>query len=166
MFSDYLSKTLEKGKEEYKLLGERKGQMEFANMILDLRALKYAKLLVKGLKEKFKDAAIKIFVSRCFCCSKGTTDIPASNQYYFVIISKLDKLNLSEQVKTLTGTQLFKKFCINPKLKYRKHLNVCDKSYGYSENNTHSYVKNANLSDPNIKIISDIKLDLKESDFE
>jgi DNA modification methylase len=58
MFEDYMKKTFNRGREEYELTNQDISQAKFEETVLNLRALKYAKVLLSNIQ---KETGIKSF---------------------------------------------------------------------------------------------------------
>ena len=156
-FNAYLTETLEKGKASYsKMLGS-KGQNEFEDQILNLRALKYGRMLVRIIQDKLGVNA-KIIVERIR--QEGSQSIVS---FTFIGIQQ-------EQAEVYVTEAISKtplsKYEITPLISYRDVLDMDKEWYCYSITNSHSYMRDINYEDSRVKVLSQIKVDLNEKDYE
>ena len=161
MFDNYLKLTLDEGRREYMSLNNANDQEGFENMILNLRALKYGRVLLNGVEKELDNENIKIFVNR-----KGNVgDAKSEVKYVFFCDSTEEKLK--EVIMKLISVPPLSKYGIIPKFEYVKQLVTFDEPvYFYSKTNTHSYMRNKSILDKNVKVISSICVDLYEKDYE
>ena len=158
-FEAYLAQTLEAGRLNYEKILTGKGQGEFEEQILNLRALKYGRMLVKVIQDelnlysKVKVERIRQEGNKSIVCYSlfGVKQIIAEK----VVTDAISKAPLS-------------KYEIEPFVSYYDELNVVQKQnlYCYSITNSHSYIRGVEYSDPCVRVISTIKVDLKEKDYE
>lgn len=162
-FNSYLQETLETGKLEYKDLKNGTSQNEFENQILDLRALKFGRLLLNSIEKEFNRNNLKIFVQR-----NGQSD-----KSHKTIIVQYTILGIEEtsSVDTFIAKQVsippLSKFGVESSFKF-KELMIFDGQdfYGYTKTNSYSYEKTADIASAKIKVVSNIKVDLNEKDYE
>lgn len=156
-FESYLQNTLESGKSDYAKLIENQGQNEFEETILNLRALKYGRLLVKKLQEE-TGIQVKVFVERLSMNLNRQ-----AVKYTFLFIEKeLAEPIISEAIKKTP----LSKFEIDPIFEYNDSTPDTGKMFFYSITNSYSYMRDVTINSPRTKVISSIKVDLKESDYE
>lgn len=156
-FESYLQNTLEIGKSEYTKMFENQGQTEFEETILNLRALKYGRLLVKKLQEE-TGTQVKVFVERLLMNLNRQ-----AVKYAFLSIEKeLAEPILSEAIKKTP----LSKFEIDPIFEYKDSTPDTGEMFFYSITNSYSYMRDVTVNSPRTKVISSIKVDLKESDYE
>lgn len=162
MFKEYLDKTFSKSRKEYELFSQNRDQADFERRILDLRSLKFARVLINYLdkNESLKD--LKIFAT-----PKESSDIKNKIiQVEYQIIGEIDKSVFLEQVKLVTEKPPLSKFGIEPIFTFKKTKKFNnEKLYGYSKTNTYSYIKNADLNSIKIRVISEVGVDLNENDY-
>lgn len=156
-FKEYLSNSLEEGKKDYEKMLENHGQTDFEETILNLRALKFGRLLVKKLQDE-THIQIKVFVERLSVNSKRQSVkyviYDASKEIFEPIIANaVDEAPLS-------------KFEIDPIFEFADSYDDNRDLYFYSITNSYSYLRNVSLNDSKVKVISSIKVDLKECDYE
>lgn len=156
-FKEYLSNSLEEGKKDYEKMLENHGQTDFEETILNLRALKFGRLLVKKLQDE-THIQIKVFVERLSVNSKRQSVkyviYDASKEIFEPIIANaVDEAPLS-------------KFEIDPIFEFVDSYDDNRDLYFYSITNSYSYLRNVSLNDSKVKVISSIKVDLKECDYE
>ena len=158
MFQIYLERTINQGHHEYDKLKNNDEQKNFENQILNLRALKFGRLLLNNIEKITGINNLKILVER-----KGY-----SNKLYKSIIVKYSIIGYINQDPTLSiisdliSSPPLSKFGIDPIFDFVENMQFNkDKYYGYTKTNSHSYIKNANFKEDKVKIISEIKVDLQ-----
>lgn len=162
MFETYLLNTLSKNQENYKKLTEDKTQMDFENQILDLRALKFARILISKLEQDFHFKNIKIFVEHKNKISYKNKII----EVIYQIIGIEDTLENLIKVQKIVKQPPLSKFGIEPEIQFliQKDYNLtCN--FGYTKTNTYAYQKNTDLTSDKIQVISRIKVDINENDY-
>lgn len=167
MFDKYLKDTLDTGRKQYKLFLINKGQIDFEKTILDLRALKYARVIQKKFLENEK---YFIYVE-----SIGNTQIKnklIKVKYIFISDNKLIKKNI-EKLKELTNKPPLSKFGIEPVFEFEENFNNLNienlNIYSYTKTNTyrtHGKINDINNISKEVSIISPIKVVLDENDYE
>lgn len=156
-FESYLQNTLDSGKCDYAKMFENQGQTEFEENILNLRALKYGRLLVKKLQEE-TGTQVKVFVERLLMNLNRQ-----AVKYSFLCIEKeLAEPIISEAIKKTP----LSKFEIDPIFEYNDSTPDTSEMFFYSITNSYSYMRDVTVNSPRTKVISSIKVDLKESDYE
>lgn len=156
-FRYYLAETLEDGNKRYqKMLGDI-GQMEFQELILNLRALKYGRMLVRKIQEELHVPA-KVLVRRY-------AQDETRSLVYFTFIGVTEELVGDIINKTIAKAPL-SKYEICPYILYNEELPINEDLYCYSSTNSYSYMRNVTYNDPRVKVLSPIKVDLKERDYE
>ena len=161
MFNNYLLKTLEEGRHEYQNLKNANDQVSFENTILDLRALKYGRVLINKIENILKIDSLKVFVKRIVPGESGRIEVE------YTIFGEFAEDRVKETIPQLIDVPPLSKFGIVPKFKFIKALGSLDKPYYlYSKTNTYSYMRDIESSDPKVKVISSIKVDLHEKDYE
>lgn len=161
MFNNYLNKTLDEGRKEYENIKNVNSQLSFENTILDLRALKYGRVLLNKIEEKMKTNLLKIHVKR-------TTHTKSEKQEVeYTIFGEYVEDKIKEIISQIVNVPPLSKFGIAPNFKYKKVIGLLEEPYYlYSRTNSYSYLRNVNLQDTNVKVISPIKVDLHENDYE
>ena len=133
------------------------GQKEFEKQIMDLRALKYSRVLVKTLQDKL-NISTKVLVERMRQRGLRTivkyTFIGVSEETAGVVISDaISKAPLS-------------KYEISPVILYQNEMDMNKKWYCYSLSNSHTFIRNIDYDDSRVKVLSRIKVDLNEKDYD
>jgi len=165
MFESFLNSTLEKGIKKYELFNSDVNQDNFETTILNLRALKYAKVLRKNIKngndfiiyvEKVSNSELKHKLIKV--------------KYMFIGNIYQDEIN--NVLQDITSKPPLSKFGIEPVFDFTKKLpkEIFKKTkiFGYTETNTYctqGIQKYSNISSK-IKIISHIHVELNENDYE
>jgi DNA modification methylase len=169
MFDDYIDKTIEKGRRGYDLFTrDHKDQNNFKNNILNLRSLKFAKVLYKKITEKIpKENIDYVFVEKL----KNSQEKHKLIKVKFTIFTKGDKSFLKDIISKLILKPPLSKFGIEPVIIFKKNISALkekQKIYGYTSTNTYFTVGNVDLKNmkKTIKILSPIKVELNENDYE
>jgi len=162
MFEAYLKKTLKSSKKEYDLLSKSTDQDAFEKIILELRVLKYARVLLNYIEKKTKNKSFKIFVN-----IKGQSSLKnkiLKSEYSF--FGDFDEAQFLALINVAANEKPLSKFGIEPTFKFSKTKKLNPKKhFGYTSTNTHSYSKSFDLSSNKIRVISEIGVDLNESDY-
>lgn len=156
-FKEYLSNSLEEGKKDYEKMLENHGQIDFEETILNLRALKFGRLLVKKLQDE-THIQIKVFVERLSVNSK--------RQSVKYVIYDASKEIFEPLIANAVDEAPLSKFEIDPIFEFADSYDDNRDLYFYSITNSYSYLRNVSLNDSKVKVISSIKVDLKECDYE
>jgi len=160
MFKRYLDETLEEGKTEYELSKRTNLQTNYEETILNLRMLKYAKLLLMLLKRENVSANVRVFVE-CMGPSNVKYKL-VSAKYVFIC----DDDEIMKMTKFIVDAKInqppFSKFGIDAFFEYAATMDFtrCGDLYGYAINNSHQFVRDADMNSTAIRIISPIKLDI------
>jgi DNA modification methylase len=177
MFKNYLTKTTNSN-ESKGLTTENKSisQSDFENLNLNLRALKFAKLLYTKLPAEQKKGVVKIFVDRTK--EKATKKNARSVvDYTFYTSSTLQEEKLTKKITELINKPPLSKFGVDSRFKFEKNI---DKFlapingsfvYTYTEKISHKYknrIKGFELAKTGKSevLLSKIKVDLDEKDYE
>lgn len=162
MFENYLKKTFNKSRKEYELICQNTSQDIFEKRIVDLRSLKYARVLINAIEKKSTYKDFKIFVN-----PKGSSN--SKNKLILVeyqIIGIVDEIIILELIKELVDKPPLSKFGIEPTFKFleTKQFNV-ERDLGYTKTNTYSYFRNPDFNSNKIRVVSKICVDLNENDY-
>jgi DNA modification methylase len=178
MFQKYIKKTGEEKRNNF-LFEEQNtlDQDKFEKLILELRALKYARLLYKELKKlKLLSGELKIKVE--ITSQKATKKNARIVVKYDLLLSeKYGETKLNNEIMKLINKQPLSKFGIEPKFSFMNDIESFESKikqkfiYCYSEKVTHKFLNRINKYEINeshksIIIFSNIKVDLNESDYE
>lgn len=156
-FNMYLANTLEEGKLEYKKMIETQGQTDFESTILDLRALKFGRLLVRKIQEETKKQ-LQVYVERI--------SINASRQSVKYLFSGIESSIVTSIISEAVHKAPLSKFEIDPIFEFADSIAEREEQYFYSLTNSYSYMRGVEQDDSRVKVISNINVDLKESDYE
>ena len=172
MFKNYIKNTNEKKQSEYEK--EKKylvNQMDFEKIILQLRALKYARILLKKIDDQDVRIVQKIKVEKSSekCLKKNSVDC----YKYTILLSTLkEKEKIEKIINALISKAPLSKFGIEALFSYvdkiDKLISPKEKLYSYSNKITHKFIRGINLDDRiNEKevILSPIKLDIDENEY-
>lgn len=178
MFKNYLKKTdKQKNKKYTSQKANQLSQSEFNDLILDLRALKYPKLILKKLPGKISEKIKKIYVEKR---RVKTTQRNAhlTITYVFHTTKELKKAELISELNEISQKPPLSKFGIQPIFEIETNANnfllrmgKTSQLFVYTNIVTHKYNKSIlgtqfiNLSKSNI-ILSKIKVNLNEKDYE
>ena len=158
-FTKYLNNTYELGKLEYEKLCADTNQNVFETQILNLRALKYGRILVNKLSEE-TGMALKVVVCR--------TENNKTNNKSLVKFSFVNTTSAvtEERIYKLINKAPLSKFEIEPCFEFIDKVPEDKSLYYYSRTNSYSYMHDVSMDDPRVKVISPIMVDFKESDYE
>lgn len=161
MFKAYLDKTLKEGKREYNTLKNSNNQEAFENVILDLRALKYGRVLLNKIEEVSNVKSLKIHVKR------QKPNISGVSKVQYTIYGILPEKKANETIKKIISVPPLSKYGIDPIFIFEEKIGEIKKPYYlYSRTNSYSYMRNVNISNKKVKVISHIKVDLNEKDYD
>lgn len=161
MFEAYLKSTIESGKKEYYSYMNTMDQVAFETTIQNLRALKYGRILLNNIEKDYGINDLKIYVQR----TESSISSKIKVEYTF-IGRQLDD-EFYRMISTYTNRPPLSKYGIIPTFKCGIDLSMLNiEIYMYSKTNSHSYLRDCNYMDSKVKIISPIKVDLCEKDFE
>jgi len=156
-FNSYLAETLEKGKSEYESMLKGKGQTDFEDQIINLRALKYGRMLVKAIQDELSIRA-KVVVDRIR--QEDTQSI-----VHYTIVG-IQKETAEDVIANVISKAPLSKYEITPLISYQDELDVDQQWFCYSITNSYSFMKNVAYGDPRVRVLSPIKVDLNEKDYE
>jgi DNA modification methylase len=178
MFKNYLKETGNKKKQQY--VNQQKSllpQVEFENLNLNLRALKFGRILYRKMPDKIKRDVIKIYVRKT-AQKSVKKNIRCIIEYRLYVSSKANSDELKQTLSEIISKPPLSKFGIDPIFLFEKninqfliHLNGGSTIYTYTEKSTHQYSNSikefelAKTSKAEI-ILSKIKVDLSEKDYE
>jgi len=168
MFKNYLKSTFKRGIKKYELFNSNKDQNSFENTILNLRALKFAKIIRKNLKVLLDKKDFIIYVE---IVNKSKLQYKLIKVKY-IFIGNISKNQLDKTLTELISKYPLSKFGIEPIFEYQEHLSEdiisTNKLYGYTDTNTYCTFKELDykILDSKVKIISSIKVQLNENDYE
>lgn len=161
MFEAYLKSTIESGKKEYYSYMNTMDQVAFETTIQNLRALKYGRILLNNIEKDYGINDLKIYVQR----TESSISSKIKVEYTF-IGRQLDD-EFYRMISTYTNRPPLSKYGIIPTFKCGIDLSMLNiEIYMYSKTNSHSYLRDCNYMDSKVKIISPIKVDFYEKDFE
>lgn len=172
MFLNYLKETGEKKKKEFEL--SEKHQYErskFEKLILDLRALKYARIIYQKLN---KEEIQKIFVEISKSKSTKANSVIVVNYY---IKYKTNKKDIEVELNKIISKAPLSKFGIEPNFIFIKEsaefasLLKVKEIFIYTNNVTHKFKNKLDLDQlhklsKSEIILSQIMVDLEEKDYE
>lgn len=156
-FNSYLAETLEKGKSEYESMLKGKGQTDFEDQIINLRALKYGRMLVKAIQDELSIRA-KVVVDRI------RQEDTQSIVHYTIVGIQME--TAEDVIANVISKAPLSKYEITPLISYQDELDVDQQWFCYSITNSYSFMKNVAYGDPRVRVLSPIKVDLNEKDYE
>jgi len=178
MFKNYLKETGEQKREKFiEQKSKQLSQTEFNSLILDLRALKYPKLILKKLPAEKASQISRIYVEKSN--QKATKkNALCVIKYIFFVRKECKESELIGLLTNLSVNPPLSKFGIEPIFVVEKNANQLlllvaknKNVFVYTNMVTHKFRKSidenqlANLSKSEI-ILSKIKVDLNEKDYE
>ncbi|MDA3840219.1 MAG: site-specific DNA-methyltransferase [Patescibacteria group bacterium] len=162
MFEAYLKKSQETNQKEYELFKGNNNQSNFENTILELRSLKYARVLLNNIQKSTGLEKFRIFVE-----TKNTSNV--SNKLIkvdFTFFGTYDETINLELISEFINKPPLSKFGIEPNFIFKKALKLNnEKHYGYTTTNSYSYNRQYELNSEKIRVISKICVDLNENDY-
>lgn len=162
MFNAYLKKTFNNFRKEYELSEQNKDQNLFEEQILNLRALKFARVLLNHIEKETNRNDLKIYVSIIGKSIQKNKSILVEN----IIIGQVDEIEMSSLIKAIIEKRPLSKYGIEPKFEFVEKIKLDTKKYfGYSRTNSYSYIKDMDINSSRTKVISNIKVDLNEKDY-
>lgn len=176
-FNKFLSNTESKGKKRHEILETGKyTQEDFSETILNLRSLKFARIIYKNLKSELKDMIKIIYIDRLDLKPKNNHKIiTVEYKIYLESENKMEntlvKEILKQELTELVGKPPLSKYGIEAIFTFyiRKTFLSTDKTlYLYDNKITHKYKEIYSLGEDTkkLQIISPIKTDIDENDFE
>ncbi len=156
-FNLYLAETIEKGKSEYESMLKGKGQTDFEDQIINLRALKYGRMLVKAIQDELSIRA-KVVVDRIH--QEDTQSI-----VHYTIVG-IQKETAEDVITNVISKAPLSKYEITPLISYQDELDVDHQWFCYSITNSYSFMRNVAYGDPRVRVLSPIRVDLNEKDYE
>jgi DNA modification methylase len=162
MFENYIKKTFKTGRKEYELINKDISQKQFEKTILNLRALKYARVLLTNLQKASGVRNFKIIVE-----VDGTSNlIHKLLKVRYRFIGQFDRQLFINLINPIISMPPLSKFGIEPLFDFEELQDSnFDDFYGYTQTNTYSFVKNINLFSDKIRILSKIRMELDEKDY-
>lgn len=156
-FRSYLTETLETGKANYHKMLNDEGQTVFEEQILNLRALKYGRMLVKAIQEELHLYS-KILVERIR--QEGSQSVV---KYSLVGVSEdmVDKI-----IDQAISKSPLSKYEITPVISYQDEISGGKHWCCYSMTNSHSFMRDVAYDDSRVRVLSPIRVDLKEKDYD
>ena len=144
-------------------------QMDFQNTIIQLRALKYARILYKKLLDKHINIirSIKVEKSSMPLLKKNSVD----SYQYVILLSKIDEQGeIDDIVSKFISKAPLSKFGIEAHFVYTDNMDdiIKEDSPLYSSKITHRFIRKIKTNDnlgENEKIISPIRLSIDENEF-
>lgn len=161
MFTQYLKGNKEKLRKEYLQSLQLSSQEEFRKKILDLRSLKFGRLLVNSIK-KHTGFDLKVFVDIIKYLDHDNKHIKVEYQLIGDITN--DK-KIAEHIDLIIRKAPLSKFGIEPIFSFLESKVLENKDY-YYYTSTNSYSYSDLLADsPRVKVISRICVNLNEDDY-
>lgn len=172
MFENYLIKTSEEKEHEYEQ--DRKfslKQKDFENLILELRILKYARILLQKLRQE--GVIVKrIYADKSSCVTQKKNSL-SSARYILLLDEKSKGIDVNQFVLQNIIKAPLSKYGIEPKFSYIHKIEDMmlntKQIYTYSNKATHKFIRSVenlrNLTEDEC-ILSPIKVNLDEKDFE
>ena len=177
MFKKYLENT---GRKKRKIYEKEKSHIlerdEFYKLIMNLRALKYARVLAINYKKNDLPLILKIYVGNKHAKTKKRNSL-INVEYTLLISNKKNIPRIKKSIENICSKPPLSKFGIDPTIFYVTDKTVFlgkinrQRVFTYTEKSTHRYKEsvnkdkaiNASCSD---LIISGIKVDIDEKEYE
>lgn len=167
MFNNYLERSFETSRKDYSVLADQTNQNRFERTIRDLRALKYARVLLSSIYGKLGlSEADNIFVFVDVIEAKSNKANKLFQAKYTITLGTTNKAEIKAIIDKLTTTKPLSKFGIEPLFRFVKTKKINPKNhYSYTRTNTHSYVKGEVIKKTKCSVFSTICVDLDENDY-
>ncbi|MDF9830671.1 site-specific DNA-methyltransferase [Parabacteroides sp. PF5-6] len=162
MFEAYIRRTFEIGRKEYELTNNNISQGQFEETILNLRALKYGRVLLTNIQKKSEFKKFKIIVE----IDGASNLIHKLLKVKYRIIGEFDEALFANIIDNLIASPPLSKFGIEPCFSFEV-ISEDDLQglYGYTQTNTYSFAKDGDISSHKVRILSPICVDLNENDY-
>lgn len=174
MFHNYLEKIRNGGQKNYELIkGGKYSQEEFAETIIKLRVLKYARVLLKNVDLDIKSKINSVYVELSNEKVRERNKIAVA-KYVFVFTENANK-DIIERFKVIISEKIshppLSKYGIEPVFHYcslNSFSSTKEPLFVYTQIVTHRYknIYKENLKSETLQILSPIKLEINEEDFE
>lgn len=158
--NQYLEKTLKEGQEEYTKSLDMSGQDNFETEIVNLRALKFGRVLLRKIEESLHcKNLIKVYVNR-----PNLKDNKIFVDYCFVGIN--DEHTTSQSIQEIINKQPLSKFGIVANINIMNEMPSDEiNEYYYSRTNSYSFLRKVSRDSDIVAVISPICVDYNESDY-
>lgn len=164
-------------RKEYEI--EKKGSMnqkKFEKLILELRSLKYGRIMYKNLKALKLDGIERVYIQKSKTTPKKENALICVD-YYILLDTSKQKKQIEETLKDIIKKPPLSKFGVEPNFFITENINdfllkIKQKTtYSYSEKATHKYLtkikKTEILNSPKAStIFSNMGINLNESDYD
>ncbi len=169
MFNEYIARTHEsKKKRYYQNKRINNNQERFSKIIIDLRALKYARVLFKKIEKTQGKDISHIYVAKPILKEDHTSI--AQVKFYLIFTKKMDRQSLqklNDEIKAVISIPPLSKFGITPLFDFDFPNTDSSKLFGYSKTATHKFQEEiCDISSAYSFIVSPIKVDFNEEDYE
>ncbi len=162
MFKSYIAKTFNEGRKEYELFNSSTPQEQFEKTILELRALKYGRVLLNNVLKGLMNKNIKIIVD----IEGKSTEIHKLIKVKYSFLGEFEKDTILERIGKVVNKKPLSKYGIEPNFVFLESQDFeYEGYYGYTQTNSYSYSKDLSCTSKQIKVISKIKVDLNENDY-
>ena len=162
MFKSYIGKTFNEGRREYELFNSSTSQEQFEKTILELRALKYGRVLLNNIQKGLTNKNIKIIVD----IEGKSAEAHKLIKVKYSFLGEFDENVILERINKVVNKKPLSKFGIEPNFVFLELQDFeYEGYYGYTQTNSYSYSKNISCTSKQIKVISKIKVDLNENDY-
>lgn len=161
MFQEYFESNINESKKMFNRLENSEGQDYFKNKILNLRALKFGRVLVNKV-DKNLNTDLKVFVKIVEYLENSKSHIKVSYQFFG---TSIDINQFNNIVEELINKPPLSKYGIIPIIAYTKEKEINRNDlYFYTKTNSYSHAK-LPYDFNKIKVVSSICVDLNENDY-
>lgn len=158
--NQYLKKTLKEGLKEYTKSLDMSGQNNFETEIINLRALKYGRVLLRKIEDYIN------YKQRFKICVGRPVSKDGMIMVKFIIIGVTDEDYVGAFIEEVIHKAPLSKFGIDADILFSKNLpSIACNEYFYSRTNSYSFLRNVKREDNSVAVISPICVDLKVSDY-
>jgi DNA modification methylase len=170
MFKNYLEKTLDNGRKNFKeVQSDDSQQNDFKDLILKLRCLKYARVLYQKVGKIIKKNPIDYIIVEDMGISEEKFKLKKV-RYSLVLNDDVIANELSYKIPSITSVSPLSKFGIEQIIELTNHtyeIGTNKQLYGYTATNTHHTIGEVRINNipANVKVVADIKLEIIEKNF-
>lgn len=175
MFKEYLHKTHKQKKLEYKNAQDfLSDQTKFEQLILNLRALKYGRIIFQKLRDKFKKAIQNVRIEIDPSPPQKKNSLITVNFTFLLTTHEHDNSEILDFLNPILSKPPLSKFGVNPQILFEKDpkgfISSTEKLFTYSFKNTNQFQNEIDSrSTVMLKvfpIVSSICVNINESEYE
>lgn len=175
MFKEYINKTYKQKKTEYNnakvFLND---QSMFEKLILNLRALKYGRILFQKVRERFKKAAQNVRIEIDPALPQKKNSLITVNFTFLLTLQHQSITEIFDYLNTFVSKPPLSKFGVVPQISFQKNpkefISNSEKLFTYSVKNTNQFQGEIDCQSIDslsaFPIVSSICVNINESEYE